>query len=97
MGRIVLIVFLLLLSSPAQAAVCLPLDLAVDRIKALGYHPSATGMQDSGHLIAVFVHPETRAWLMARKMQNRDIDYLCTMDEGQGWDHRKPPPAGKRL
>ena len=88
------ILLLNLLPSPAQAVVCNPFAVMVERLLALGERPVAYGEQDSGHTIYVFANPKTSAWTMLRRMKERKTDYLCIMYMGDGWAHRKPVPEG---
>lgn len=102
--RLFSLLTLLLLPSPATAQnVCYPQEMMLERMAAEGKAPFYDGLEQGRFQIYVFVNPETRDWAMTRQWSHKGRHYLCFMEseegrlQGQGWDHRKPPPAGKPL
>lgn len=57
--RIILLVFLLLLSSPAKAENCFPQDELNDRLLKGGFLLHEYGMTDKGFLFKLYIGPET--------------------------------------
>jgi len=81
----------LLLATPAHAVNCYPIVEMIDMLQAVGQKPWEGGMRDSGHAVMIWVNPETRDWTATERRE----DHLCITSAGQGWERRKPEPAGK--